>query len=360
MQPFASALSSSTGTLRVRYLVALLVCWTLGLWAATSVHAQPASGTLAAIPAWRAPLTDSANVLDPAQAARIHYKLADFQAQRGVHPSVLIVQDTGAETLERYAARVAGRGVLDAEGQDDHMLLLVSVSQRAMHIATGRGLEARMPAAVALRIADERAKPLLNDDEYADGIDAALDALAVQFGGALAQRPEVAGTPWMFARDATAPPEQPDAGWFVALEMVGSAVLAALLGYAAYRWRAMRLCAAGLTVLAVAVAVTNLFGSDTLIYGVSSVAALLIGAFVLTITFDGMRRALARGLRDFSLRWLAVAGLTAVMAWQARGSLIPVAITALLAMLFAFMPARDKGRLSGSDDRDNGDLPEGW
>lgn len=360
MQSFAFALTRSAISTRVGYLVVLLVCSTLGLWAATSVHAQPASVALTGVPAVRAPLTDSANVLDPAQAARIHYKLADFQAQRGVHPTVLIVQDTGTETLARYATRVVERGALGAEGQDDHMLLLVAVNQRAIHIATGRGLDARMPGAVALRIADEQAKPLFNDDEYADGIDAALDALAVQLGGALAQRPEVAGTPWMFARDSVAPPRQPGAGWLVALEMVGFAVLVALLGYAAYRWRAMRLCTVGLTVLAAAVAVTNLFGSDTLIYGVSSVAVLLIGAFVLTITFDGMRRALARGLRDFSLRWLAVAGLTAVMAWQARGSLIPVVITALLTMLFAFMPTRDKGRLSGSDDRDNGDLPEGW
>lgn len=362
MQLFALALvrTKSAHTGRLWHLVVLLACWTLGLLAVAAAHARPGDVVQVAVPAWQAPMTDLANVLDPAQAARIQYKLADFQAQRGVHAAVLIVPSAGAEPIDRYASVVFDRWTMGADGKDDGLLLLVSVKQRRMGIEVGRSLDARVPDAVAARISDEQAKPLLSEEEYFSAIDAAIDALAVQLGGPLVERPEVAATPLVFARNSIDLPDSAKTAWLTAYEIGGFAFMVMLLGLAAYRWRTMRLCSAGLAVLAGAVAVTNFFGSEALIHGVTGVAALVIGALVLTITFAGMRRALERGLRDFSLRWLAVAGLTAAMAWQAKGSLIPVAITALLAVLFAFMPAKDNRRLSGSDDRDNGDLPEGW
>lgn len=364
MQLFALARDDeSHGSVRILHLIVLLVCWTLGTWAATA-HAKPGDVAGAAVPTWRAPLTDIANVLDPAQAARIHFKLVDLQAQRGVRPAVLIVPNTGTEAIERYATAAfdqwTGTATGGADGQADGLLLLLSVEPRSLRIATGRGLDARVPDAVATRISNEQAKPLLSEEDYFRGIDTALDALAVQLGGPLTERPEVAATPLAFARNSLELPDNTGLSRLTAYDIAGFALMVVLLGLAAYRWRAMRLCSVGLAVLAGAVTVTNLFGSEALIHGVTGVAALVIGVLVFAITLAGMRRALDRGLRDFSLRWLAVAGLTAAMAWQAKGSLIPVAITALLAMLFAFMPTNDGRRLSGNDDRDNGDLPEGW
>ncbi|MES2530644.1 MAG: TPM domain-containing protein [Pseudomonadota bacterium] len=358
MQLFALAHSKPVDAGRLPHLIVVLVWWALGLLAATAAHARP--GDAVAIPALQAPLTDLANVLDPAQTARIHYKLADFQAQRGIHPTVLIMPSVGSEPIDRYASVVFDRWAQSTNGQDDGLLLLVAVEQQRMGIEVGRGLDARVSDALATRIADEQVKPLLSDDDYFSAIDAAIDALAAQLGGPLAERPEVAATPLVFARSSIDLPDGAKAARLTVYEIGGFAVMVVLLGFAAYRWRAMRLCSAGLAALAGTVAVTNFFGSETLIHGVTGAAALVIGALVLTITFAGMRRALERGLRDFSLRWLAVAGLTAAMAWQAKGSLIPVAITAVLAVLFAFMPTNDYRRLSGNDDRDNGDLPEGW
>lgn len=330
---------------------------------AAPIKAQQVAPAPAPMPALQTPVTDLANVLDPAQRVRLEYKLADLRAQRGVSPAVLIVQDTGADPIARYAARVlAGAARSSVESQDNALLLMVSVGVRRMRVAVGTGLDGRVPDALAERISDEQAKTLLQEEDYFGGIDAAIDALALQLGGALAIRPEVAGTPAAFVRSALSESDpESNATQFTPYHLAGfGLLLLGLLGYTGYRWHTMRLCTAGFAALVGSLAVTHLFGSDALVFGVTGVVATVIGALVLAVSFRGMRRTLQRGdLRDFGLRWLAVAGLTAAMAWQAKGNWIPVVITALLAMLFAFMPTGER-RTPLSDNRDDGDLPEGW
>ncbi len=333
----------------------------LGFVAAATGQVRTGGTAKVAMPEWDAPIADLANVLNPAEFARIQYKLADLQAQRGIHPAVLIIPGTGSEPVERYASTLFDRWTTRTEGQDDNLLMLVAIDQHRMHIETGRSLDARVPDAVATRIADEQAQPALGEEDYFGGIDAAIDALAVQLGGPLPERPEVAATPLVFAKTSLDTSSSTLKRGLTMYELAALGAIIVLLGYAAYRWRTMRMCSGGLMVLAAAIAVTHFFDSETLIHGVTGVAAAAVGALVLFFALAGMRRTLERGgLRDFSLRWLAVAGLTAAMAWQAKGNWIPVVITALLAMLFAFAPSGDRRPSSDGADRDNGDLPEGW
>ncbi len=364
MQFFAIPRTASIGSLRILRIV--LFAWGMLALVATAMG-QVRTAELAkelakiAVPAWQGPVADMANVLNPAEIARIRYKLADLQMQRGIYPAVLIVPGTGSQSIERYASVVFDHWVSNTEGRGDNLLLLVSVAQHRMHIGIGRSLDVRMPDAVAARIADEQAKTPFSDEDYFGGIDKAIDALAVQLGGPLLERPEVAATPLVFARNSIDTSDSHRSGGLTMYDMAGFGLMVVLLGYPVYRWRTMRLCSGGLVVLAAAFAVTHFFGSETLIHGVTGVAATAVGALVLFFALAGMRRTLERGgVRDFTLRWLAVAGLTSAMAWQARDNWIPVVITALLAMLFAFAPSGDRRPSADSGDRDNGDLPEGW
>lgn len=348
------------GSSRILHVV-LLVCGMLALMAGAAAQVRAGDAAKIALPEWRAPIADMANVLNPAELARVQFKLADLQAQRGIHPAVLIVPGTGSEPVERYTSAVFDHWTSSTEGQDDNVLLLVSIDQRRMHIEAGRGLDARVPSAVVTRIANEQARPLLGDEDYFSGIDTAIDALAVQLGGPLPERPEVAATPLVFARNSIDTSDSGTKAGLTMYDLAAFGVMIVLLGYAAYRWRTMRMCSGGLVVLAAAIAVTRFFGSETLIHGVTGIAAAAVGVLVLVFALAGVRRTLQRGgLRDFSLRWLAVAGLTAVMAWQAKGNWIPVVITALIAMVFAFASSGDRRPSADSGDRDNGDLPEGW
>lgn len=340
----------------VRILACVLWLW-LCLGAAGAAPVEPASSPVA-VPPRNSLVTDAAGVLTSAQQAALRKKLDEAQTLYGAQVAVLIVPTTGAEGIEAYAARVFARWQLGSAQDDDGILILVALQDRRMRIEVGQGLEGRVPDLAASRIIDTQMKPHFEQADYHGGITAAVGALIERLhgDGGIDERFSGDGA----AVEATAMPpadDVPGGSGLTAAGQVFIAVVAALLCYGSYRWRAMRFVTAGLMAVGLGIwIVARLVGGDmgtaTLMVIGGSLAALFATLIVGVIGF-GMRAGYRRSGVGFMVQWLIVLGITGFVAYESEDWIL-VAVAATLSMLFIFAGSLGNGT-GGSRDNDNDD-----
>ena len=130
-----------------------------------------------AIPPLKAHVTDLTATLSASESAFLEQKLAAFEKTKGSQIAVLIVPATQPETIEQYSIRVAEAWQLGRKGVDDGILLLIAKNDRALRIEVGYGLEGAVPDAMAKRIIAEIITPRFKQGQFAEGIDAGIDAI---------------------------------------------------------------------------------------------------------------------------------------------------------------------------------------
>ena len=339
-----------------RILAGVLWLW-LCLGAAGAAPVEPASSPVA-VPPRNSLVTDAAGVLTSAQQAALRKKLDEAQTLYGAQVAVLIVPTTGAEGIEAYAARVFARWQLGSAQDDDGILILVALQDRRMRIEVGQGLEGRVTDLAASRIIDTQMKPHFEQADYHSGITAAVEALIERLrgDGGIDERFSGDGA----AVEATAIPpadDVPGGSGLTAAGQVFIAVVAALLCYGSYRWRAMRFVTAGLMAVGLGIwIVARLVGGDmgtaTLMVIGGSLAALFATLIVGVIGF-GMRAGYRRSGVGFMVQWLIVLGITGFVAYESEDWIL-VAVAATLSMLFIFAGSLGNGT-GGSRDNDNDD-----
>lgn len=171
-------------------LLALLVLLVLGPVLA------PSSGILAslsstaraqmAVPPLQGRINDLTATLTPPQREALERKLAQFEQRKGSQIVILMLPSTQPEPIEAFSIRVAeawkiGRGRLSsattANAIDDGVLIVVAKDDRRMRIEVGYGLEGAIPDAIAKRIISEHMTPRFRQNDFAGGLDAAVQAL---------------------------------------------------------------------------------------------------------------------------------------------------------------------------------------
>lgn len=139
--------------------------------------APAAEGDMQPVPVLRAPVTDLANVLAPADLAALNQKLLAFSQARGSQIGVLIVPTTAPEDIFSYSFRVADTWKLGRKGVDDGALLVVAINDRKTHLQVGYGLEGAIPDLRANQIVDDILPPYFRRGDFAGGINAATDTI---------------------------------------------------------------------------------------------------------------------------------------------------------------------------------------
>lgn len=154
------------------FKAALLLCSTLLLFVAGSVHAE-----LVAIPALKSRVTDLTQTLSPAEQSQLESKLANFEQQKGSQIAVLIVPTTQPEDIAQYSIRVVESWKIGREKEDDGILVLIAKNDRKMRIEVGYGLEGVIPDLIAKRIISEVMAPNFKQGDFYGGINNAVDKL---------------------------------------------------------------------------------------------------------------------------------------------------------------------------------------
>jgi uncharacterized protein len=160
-----------------RWLLAL-ACAALWL-AAAPLRAQD----VLPVPALTARVIDQTGTLDESRRSALEAKLAAFEAEAGTQIVVLMVPTTQPEDIASYAQRVGDAWKIGRRDVGDGLLLVVAKNDRRVWIATAKALEGAVPDLAARQIIDRVIVPAFRADDYAGGIDAALDQLIARVKG---------------------------------------------------------------------------------------------------------------------------------------------------------------------------------
>ena len=226
-----------------------------------------AAQDLAPIPPLEGRVIDRTATLQAAQRQAMEEHLANVEREIGSQIVVLIVPTTLPEDIAAYSQRVGDQWKIGRRDVGDGLLIVVATNDRKVHIDVAKALEGAVPDLAARQIITETISPAFKRNDYAGGLNAAIDRIAARI------KPE--GLP---APDAQRSHSDSGSGFdwgslamffFVGVPIVG-AVLSGIFG------RKLGALATG----GGAGALAWVFGASLLIAGVAAVAALLmVGVF---------------------------------------------------------------------------------
>ena len=174
------------GALTALLLVVIVIGAGLG-----TAHAQE----LLPIPALTARVIDQTGTLNAAQQQALDAKIAAFEQKKGSQIVVLMVPTAAPEDLASYANRVGNAWKIGRKNVGDGVLVIVAKNDRQMRIEVAKTLEGALPDIAASRIIDGAMKPRFRENDFAGGLDAAVDQIIARVSGEVLPDVGPAGTP---------------------------------------------------------------------------------------------------------------------------------------------------------------------
>lgn len=156
----------------------LLACWLLLLTAA-GAFAQD----VLPVPALSGRVIDQTGTLSEAQRGALEAKLAAFEAKSGPQIVVLLVPATAPEDIAAYAQRVADQWKIGRRAVGDGVLVVVAKDERKLRIEVAKALEGAIPDLAARQIIDQALRPAFRANDYAGGLNQAVDRLVGRIEG---------------------------------------------------------------------------------------------------------------------------------------------------------------------------------
>ncbi|WP_086478837.1 TPM domain-containing protein [Oceanospirillum sanctuarii] len=148
----------------MRYLIGLLLfSWSL-----------LASAEAVKIPDYTQPVIDQTGTLTKAQIQGLTAKLGALEKEKGAQVAVLVIADTGDDTIEALSLQVVEKWKLGRKDVDDGVLLLIAKESRELRIEVGYGLEGALSDVIASRIIRDFITPEFKKGNYAEGIDTGI------------------------------------------------------------------------------------------------------------------------------------------------------------------------------------------
>ncbi len=172
--------------LPLRLLAALLTAASLCIGGAA--HAQDVP-----VPPLSGRVIDQTGTLTPAQVQALSAKLEAIETQRGAQVVVLIVPTTQPEDIASYGQRVADTWKVGRRDVGDGVVIVVAKNDRRINIEVAKTLEGAIPDVIAGRIINEQIKPAFKANDYAGGLNAAVDKLSARIAGEALPEPAAKG-----------------------------------------------------------------------------------------------------------------------------------------------------------------------
>ncbi|MEO7265879.1 MAG: TPM domain-containing protein [Ferruginibacter sp.] len=122
-------------------------------------------------------VNDFAGILTPDQKAALEYKLVAFDDSTSTQIAVVIINDLQGFDVADYAVQLGRAWGIGGKEFSNGVLLLISVKDRKLNIATGYGVEGALPDITSKHIIDEEIVPNFKGNDYYRGIDKGTDAI---------------------------------------------------------------------------------------------------------------------------------------------------------------------------------------
>jgi len=126
-------------------------------------------------------VNDFANILGSEEILNLERKLVDFNRQTSTQIAVVIVNDLHGYERAEFTYNLAEKWGVGQKGKDNGIVIMVkpktSSSGGQSFIATGYGLEAVVPDAIAKKIIDNEMIPKFKTNNYYAGLNSATDVI---------------------------------------------------------------------------------------------------------------------------------------------------------------------------------------
>ena len=156
---------------------ALLLVFAVLWWAPASAQ------DVLPVPPLSGRIVDQTGTLNEAQRAALDSKLAAFEAQAGPQIVLLLVPATAPEDIAAYAQRVADSWKIGRREVGDGVLVVVAKNERKVRIEVAKALEGAIPDLAARQIIDNAIRPAFRADDYAGGLNRAVDQIIARING---------------------------------------------------------------------------------------------------------------------------------------------------------------------------------
>jgi uncharacterized protein len=142
--------------------------------AGTGARAQD----LMPVPPLEGRVIDRTDTLDSLQRQAMEQHLATVERELGTQIVVLIVASTQPEDIAAYAQRVGDQWKIGRRDVGDGLIIVVAKNDRRIRIEVAKALEGAVPDLAARQIITETISPAFKRNDYAGGLNAAIDRLA--------------------------------------------------------------------------------------------------------------------------------------------------------------------------------------
>ena len=132
------------------------------------------------VPPLEGRVIDRTQTLDGPQRQAMEQHLANVERELGTQIVVLLVDSTLPEDIAAYAQRVGDQWKIGRRDVGDGLLILVAKNDRRIRIEVAKALEGAVPDLAARQIIGETISPAFKRNDYAGGLNAAIDRLATR------------------------------------------------------------------------------------------------------------------------------------------------------------------------------------
>lgn len=123
-----------------------------------------------AYPAYVGAVNDFANIIEPADEARIATLIEQIRANSTVEIAVVTTNDLEGEDISTYATNIGNAWGVGKKDTDNGLVLVIAPNDRKFYFAIGTGLEGTINDAKAGRIGRQVLVPYFRSGEYGVGI----------------------------------------------------------------------------------------------------------------------------------------------------------------------------------------------
>jgi uncharacterized protein len=148
------------------FLLALLVLGAAAPLGALEVPPAPAQ--------W---VTDRAGILGGTEEDLLNRKLQQFEQASGAQFIVYTFPSLEGESVEDFTLRCVERWKVGQKKYDNGLVLFVFVQEKTVRVEVGYGLEGTVTDAFSSRVIREQMAPHFRQNDYAGGLNAAVDAI---------------------------------------------------------------------------------------------------------------------------------------------------------------------------------------
>ncbi|MGH2759372.1 MAG: TPM domain-containing protein [Actinomycetota bacterium] len=160
------------------------------IWLAALILVFVATPAIAQdFPRFSAPVVDAADAIPDDTEAGVSEVLLDYQRRSTNQIAVAVVDTIGESSIEDYAEDLFDAWGVGEKDEDNGVLLVIAMQERAIRIEVGFGVEADLTDLEAGRIVREQIEPRMRAGDRAGAIEAGTDAIRVALGDSEAVAP---------------------------------------------------------------------------------------------------------------------------------------------------------------------------